>query len=209
MKKWLLASLLVVAVLATGCSAKKEEVKSDVKAEDNANKPTVTMTIKGMGDIVIALEPEVAPNTVKNFLSLASEGFYDGLTFHRVIANFMIQGGDPVGDGTGDPGYSIKGEFTNNGVKNDISHVRGVISMARGQSPDSAGSQFFIVHQDSIYLDGDYAAFGEVISGMDVVDKIAAVKTDAFDKPETEVVIEKVTVDAKNFDFSNVEKTQN
>lgn len=209
MKKWLFAALLVVAVLATGCSAKKEEVKTDVKTEDNANKPTVTMTIKGMGDIVIALEPEVAPNTVKNFLSLASEGFYDGLTFHRVIANFMIQGGDPAGDGTGDPGYSIKGEFTNNGVKNDISHVRGVISMARSQDPNSAGSQFFIVHQDSIYLDGDYAAFGEVISGMDVVDKIAAVKTDAFDKPETEVIIEKVTVDAKNFDFSNVEKTQN
>lgn len=209
MKKWLLGSLLAVAVLAVGCSAQKEAVTTEKPNEASADKPTVTMTIKGMGDIVIALEPEVAPNTVKNFLSLANEGFYDGLTFHRVISGFMIQGGDPAGDGTGDPGYSIKGEFSNNNVKNDISHLRGVISMARSQDPNSAGSQFFIVHQDSNYLDGDYAAFGQVVSGMEVVDKIAEVQTDAFDKPLEDVVIEKVVVDAKGFDYSQVEKTQN
>lgn len=209
MKKWLLGSLLAVAVLAVGCSAQKEAVTTEKPNEASVDKPTVTMTIKGMGDIVIALEPEVAPNTVKNFLSLANEGFYDGLTFHRVISGFMIQGGDPAGDGTGDPGYSIKGEFSNNNVKNDISHLRGVISMARSQDPNSAGSQFFIVHQDSNYLDGDYAAFGQVVSGMEVVDKIAEVQTDAFDKPLEDVVIEKVVVDAKGFDYSQVEKTQN
>lgn len=209
MKKLIVVAVMMMAVLMAGCSAKKEEAKTDNTQQDNSTKPTVTMTIKGMGDIVVALEPTVAPNTVKNFMTLAQEGFYDGLTFHRVISGFMIQGGDPAGDGTGDPGYSIKGEFSNNGVKNDISHVRGVISMARSKDPNSAGSQFFIVHQDSIFLDGDYAAFGEVISGMDVVDKIAAVKTDAFDKPEEEVIIEKVSVDAKGFDFSSVEKTQN
>lgn len=209
MKKWLIGGLLAAAVLAVGCTNQKEEATQEAAKEAATDKPTVTMTVKGMGEVVIALEPEVAPNTVKNFLSLANEGFYDGLTFHRVISGFMIQGGDPIGDGTGDPGYSIKGEFSNNNVKNEISHVRGVISMARSQDPNSAGSQFFIVHQDSSYLDGDYAAFGQVISGMEIVDKIAEVETDAFDKPLEDVVIEKMTVDAKGFDFSSVEKTQN
>ena len=134
--------------------------------------PIVTITMEN-GDVIKAeLYPQIAPNTVNNFISLIKKGFYDGLIFHRVIKGFMIQGGCPLGNGTGNPGYSIKGEFSNNGVKNDISHVRGTISMARSSDPDSASSQFFIVQSDSTYLDGDYAAFGHVTSGMDVVDQI-------------------------------------
>ena len=157
----------------------------------------VKMTIQGMGDIVLELYPDKAPNTVRNFMHLAHEGFYDGLTFHRVIDGFMIQGGDPEGVGTGGPGYSIQGEFPNNGfAQNDSSHVRGAISMARQSvNMDSAGSQFFIVQEDQVRLDGDYAVFGKVTEGMDIVDVIAQVDTDRNDKPTTPVVIEKVTVD--------------
>lgn len=156
----------------------------------------VTMTIQGMGDIVLELYPDKAPNTVRNFMHLASEGFYDGLIFHRVIDGFMIQGGDPEGIGTGGPGYSIKGEFPRNGfTENDLSHVRGAISMARSMDMDSAGSQFFIVQEDQAHLDGAYAAFGKVTDGMDIVDVIARADTDRSDKPLTPVVIEKITVD--------------
>lgn len=145
--------------------------------------------------IKIELYPDKAPITVSNFEKLAKEGFYDGLTFHRVISGFMIQGGDPEGTGTGGPGYSIKGEFTSNGVKNDIKHERGVISMARSMHPDSAGSQFFIMHKAAPHLDGDYAAFGKVIDGMETVDEIAGCDTDYNDMPVKKQVIKKVTVE--------------
>ncbi len=157
--------------------------------------PVVTITMRGGEKIVLELYPDIAPNTVANFVSLAQDGFYDGLIFHRVIAGFMIQGGDPKGNGTGGPGYAIKGEFAANGVQNDLKHTRGVISMARAKAFDSAGSQFFIMHQDSSGLDGQYAAFGRVIEGMEVVDKIATTKTDAYDKPLTEWRIDSIKVD--------------
>ena len=145
------------------------------------------------GGVMIAeLYEDVAPLTVDNFLSLANKGFYDGLTFHRVIPGFMIQGGCPKGNGTGGPGYHIKGEFSANGVKNDLKHTRGVLSMARAAQPDSAGSQFFIMHADAPHLDGQYAAFGKVIEGLEVVDRIASVRTDYADKPLTPVIISSI-----------------
>ena len=156
--------------------------------------PIVTMTMDDGSVVKIELYPETAPITVENFVSLIKKGFYDGLIFHRVINGFMIQGGDPLGTGMGGPGYEIKGEFASNGVKNDLKHERGVISMARSMRPDSAGSQFFIMHQDAPHLDGQYAAFGKVIEGIDVVDKIATVKTDYSDKPVTEQKIKSMTV---------------
>ncbi len=145
--------------------------------------------------ILLELNAEAAPETVKNFVKLANQGFYDGLTFHRVISGFMIQGGCPKGNGTGGPGYTIKGEFESNGVPNPIKHQRGVISMARAMHPDSAGSQFFIMHEDAPHLDGQYAAFGTVTEGMDTVDAIAACETDRNDKPITPQVIKKITVE--------------
>mgnify|MGYP001057815660 CR=1 FL=1 len=154
--------------------------------------PIVTFTMEN-GDVMKAeLYPDVAPNTVNNFISLVKKGFYDGLIFHRVIAGFMIQGGDPEGSGMGGPGYSIKGEFNYNGVENNLKHSRGVLSMARAQHPDSAGSQFFIMHADAPHLDGQYAAFGKVVAGMEVVDKIASVRTDWNDKPTTPVKMKTV-----------------
>lgn len=144
--------------------------------------------------ITLELYPDKAPITTENFLKLVKEGFYDGLTFHRVINGFMIQGGDPDGTGMGGPGYSIKGEFASNGIKNDIKHERGVISMARSMNPNSAGSQFFIMHQNAPHLDGDYAAFGKVVEGLDVVDEIADCVTDMNDKPKTPVIMKKVTI---------------
>ncbi len=170
----------------------------------------VTMTIQGMGDIVLELYPDKAPNTVRNFTYLAHNGFYNGLTFHRVIDGFMIQGGDPDGIGTGGPGYSIKGEFPHNGFKdNDLSHVRGAVSMARQSiNMDSAGSQFFIVQEDQVRLDGDYAVFGKVVEGMDIVDVIARVDTDPSDKPLTPVVIEKIMIDTGDGDIEKPEVIQ-
>ncbi|MBQ1464459.1 MAG: peptidylprolyl isomerase [Ruminococcus sp.] len=144
--------------------------------------------------IKIELYPEIAPISCENFEKLVKSGFYDGLTFHRVIPGFMIQGGCPNGTGTGGPGWHIKGEFAANGVKNDLKHTRGVLSMARAQDPDSAGSQFFIMHDDASYLDGQYAAFGKVIDGMDVVDEIASVPTDFRDKPKTPQVIKRAYI---------------
>lgn len=168
--------------------------------------PIVTFEMEN-GDIINAeLYPEIAPNTVNNFISLINDGFYDGLIFHRVIKGFMIQGGDPEGTGMGGPGYGIKGEFTSNGFKNDLAHEAGVLSMARSMMPDSAGSQFFIMHKDSPHLDGDYAAFGKVIKGMDVVDKIAETKTDRSDRPKKEQKIKKVTVDTFGEDYPGPEK---
>ena len=150
--------------------------------------------MKNGGVMKAELYPEIAPITVKNFVDLAAKGFYNGLIFHRVIPGFMIQGGDPEGVGTGGPGYTIKGEFTANGFRNDLRHTRGVLSMARAMDPDSAGSQFFIMHEDSPHLDGQYAAFGKIIEGIEVVDQIASVKTDYNDRPYEPQEIEFMTV---------------
>ncbi|MBS6864338.1 MAG: peptidylprolyl isomerase [Oscillospiraceae bacterium] len=154
----------------------------------------IEITMENGGTIRIELDKTAAPITVENFEKLAAKGFYDGLTFHRVIPGFMIQGGCPQGTGMGGPGYTIQGEFASNGVANPIRHTRGVISMARAQDPNSAGSQFFIMHADAPHLDGDYAAFGHVVEGMEVVDEIAAVTTDFRDKPKTPVVMKTVRV---------------
>ena len=160
-----------------------------------AKNPIVTFTMEN-GDVFKAeLYPEIAPESVKNFISLINKNFYDGLIFHRVIRGFMIQGGDPEGTGMGGPGYSIKGEFASNGFKNDLKHTEGVLSMARSMMPNSAGSQFFVMHKTSPHLDGDYAAFGKVIEGMDVVNKIAEVKTNFSDRPVEPQVMKTVTVD--------------
>ena len=168
--------------------------------------PIVTFEMEN-GDIIKAeLYPEIAPNTVNNFVSLVSKGFYDGLIFHRVIPGFMIQGGDPKGTGIGGPGYSIKGEFALNRFKNDLRHSRGVLSMARTMAPNSAGSQFFIMHADSPHLDGQYAAFGKVIDGIEAVDKICAVRTDYNDRPRVPQVMKKVTVETFGVEYPEPEK---
>ena len=167
--------------------------------------PIVTITMEN-GDVMKAeLYPETAPNTVNNFISLVRKGFYDGLGFHRIISGFMIQGGDPAGNGTGGPGYSIRGEFSGNGFPNDLSHEPGVLSMARASDPDSAGSQFFIMHKSADYLDGQYAAFGKIIEGMDVVNKIAEVPTDWSDRPTEPQVIKSMTVDTLGVDYPEPE----
>lgn len=167
--------------------------------------PVVTITMEN-GDVMKAeLYPEVAPNTVNNFISLVQKGFYDGLIFHRVISGFMIQGGCPDGTGTGGPGYRIKGEFSQNGFTNDLKHKPGVLSMARSMSPDSAGSQFFIMHKAAPHLDGAYAAFGQIIEGMDTVDKIADVRTDYSDRPMKEQKIRSMTVDTFDVDYPEPE----
>ncbi len=164
--------------------------------------PIVTITMQSGNEIKIELYPEMAPNTVNNFIFLAKNGFYNGLIFHRVISGFMIQGGCPQGTGMGGPGYNIKGEFQSNGFKqNTLIHERGVISMARTMAPDTAGSQFFIMHQDAPHLDKQYAAFGKVIEGMDEVDRIAGVKTNFGDKPLSPEVMEKVTVETFGVDY--------
>ena len=194
MKKLLIA--LVCLTLIAGAAL----------AETTEN-PVATLTMADGGVIELELYPDVAPNTVANFIELANAGFYDGLIFHRVIAGFMIQGGDPQGTGMGGPGYTIKGEFAANGVVNDLSHTRGVISMARAQHPDSAGSQFFIMHADAPYLDGNYAAFGRVTQGLEVVDAIAQTPTDANDRPRAEQVIRSIRVDTRGVEY-RAEKIQ-
>ena len=168
--------------------------------------PIVTIEMEN-GDIIKAeLYPEIAPNTVNNFVSLVKKGFYDGVIFHRVISGFMIQGGDPKGTGTGGPGYCIKGEFTANGFKNDLRHDRGVLSMARTMAPNSAGSQFFIMHENSPHLDGQYAAFGKVTEGIENVDKIANTRTDYSDRPRQKQMMKKVTVETFGVDYPEPEK---
>ena len=151
--------------------------------------------IRKFGTIELELYPEVAPISVDNFVKLSKKGFYNGLTFHRVIKGFMIQGGCPKGNGTGGPGYSIKGEFAANGINNPLKHTRGVISMARAMDPNSAGSQFFIMHKDAPHLDGQYAAFGKTVKGIEVVDAIASVATNFYDMPLEKVVIERITIE--------------
>ena len=170
-----------------------------------AQNPIVTITMEN-GDVMKAeLYPEIAPNTVNNFVSLINHNFYDGVIFHRVIRGFMLQGGDPDGNGTGGPGYEIKGEFSSNGVKNDLKHTPGVLSMARTMIPDSAGSQFFIMHQAAPHIDGEYAAFGKIIEGMDVVNKIAEMPTDYSDRPLEDQVMKTVTVETFGVDYAEPE----
>ncbi len=168
--------------------------------------PIVSFVMKGGATFKAELYPDIAPNTVNNFISLVKKGYYNGIIFHRVIRGFMIQGGDPTGTGSGGPGYSIKGEFTQNGFRNDLKHTPGVLSMARTMMPNSAGSQFFVMHETSPHLDGQYAGFGKVIEGMEVVNEIAAVPTDWNDRPRVDMVMESVTVDTFGVDYPEPEK---
>ncbi|HLQ97868.1 MAG TPA: peptidylprolyl isomerase [Candidatus Dormibacteraeota bacterium] len=201
----------VVLFVMAGCGTSSNNEQTNDKSSDESNNnliednPIVTITMENDEQIIIELFPNIAPNTVNNFISLIEDGFYDGLIFHRVIPDFMVQGGDPDGIGTGGPGYSIKGEFNNNGFTNDLTHERGVISMARSQHPDSAGSQFFIVHKNSPHLDDEYAGFGQVLEGIEVVDQIASVNRDGSDKPLEDQVMKSVTVDTKGHEYDQPE----
>lgn len=203
---------VIAAFIIFGCSQKNSAQESkkfkavDEKTLHDAANPIATITMENGDEIKVELYPKAAPNTVNNFIYLANKGFYNGLTFHRVIPKFMIQGGCPKGDGTGGPGYKIKGEFAENGFsENGLKHTRGVISMARSQENDSAGSQFFIMHGDAASLDGKYAAFGKVIKGMDVVDEIVSVDRDSKDKPKVAQVMKKITVETFNKKYSEPE----
>lgn len=191
------ALLLMIVLIAVACSMEAEQEYEDYSPAVEEN-PIVTITMNGGEQIVLELEPKVAPNTVASFISLTKQGFYDGLEFHR-IDPILIQGGDPRGDGMGGPGYTIKGEFTLNGIDNDLSHQRGVISMARSNKLDSAGSQFFILAEDAPHLDGEYAAFGQVIEGMEVVEALANAERDHSQRPLKEQMMNKVEVDTKGF----------
>ena len=171
-----------------------------------AQNPIVTIEMENGGVMKAELYPEIAPNTVNNFISLVRSGFYDGVIFHRVIPGFMIQGGDPQGTGIGGPGYEIRGEFTGNGFRNDLKHSRGVLSMARTMVPDSAGSQFFVMVADAPHLDGQYAAFGKVVEGMDVADKIVSARRDWNDKPRQKQMMKKVTVETFGVEYPEPEK---
>lgn len=221
-----LMSVIALLVIVSGCGVDEERETNKnnsnasgssteeptstpklVVPDPEASHPVVTIEMDSGKTIKLELYPEVAPNTVNNFISLVNKGFYDGVIFHRVIPGFMIQGGDPDGKGTGGPGYSIAGEFASNGFQNDLKHTRGVLSMARAGDPDSAGSQFFIMHADSPSLDGDYAAFGKVTQGMEVVDEIAALPTDANDRPQKPLpTMKKVTVDTLGKEYPEPEK---
>lgn len=171
-----------------------------------AKNPVVTFEMQNGGVIKAELYPEIAPNTVNSFISLVKKGYYDGLIFHRVISGFMIQGGCPDGTGMGGPGYQIRGEFSTNGVKNDLKHDKGVLSMARAMNPNSGGSQFFIMHEKSPHLDAQYAAFGKVVEGLDVVDAIAAVRTARGDRPVEDQIMAKVSVDTFGEEYAEPEK---
>nr|WP_042274101.1 peptidylprolyl isomerase [[Clostridium] dakarense] len=203
-RKILLCALLVSSVSLAGC-AKEEPMVDEVRTPPK-ELPIAKISIKDYGTIEAELYPHIAPNTVNNFISLANSGFYNGLTLHRIVKDFVLQGGCPEGTGMGGPGYSIKGEFTNNNFKNDLKHTEGVLSMARSQNNDSAGSQFFIVTKDAPNLDGDYAGFGKVISGMDVVKKLESVEVGNNDKPEKEIIIESIKVDTKGINYKDPEK---
>jgi len=221
MKRFKITACFVLAICMTaglvGCSkVKNENTSAEVTtatettaaagtAVADVQRPVVTIKMKDGGVIKAELYPEVAPNTVNNFISLINKGYYNGIVFHRVIEGFMIQGGSPDGTGGGDPGYAIRGEFTANGFQNNLKHTRGVLSMARRNDPDSAGSQFFIMHGDADWLDGQYAAFGKVIEGMDVVDRIASVQTDSNDKPLEDQAMEEVTVETFGVNYPQPE----
>ena len=215
--KMMLAVMFVIPTLLMGCgnvsgTAEKNNSSQSISDENNSTPessedlPVATIEVEGFGTIEAELYPEIAPNTVNNFIYLANSGFYDNLTFHRIIKDFMIQGGDPDGNGTGGPGYSIEGEFTSNGIANGLKHTEGVLSMARTQAPNSAGSQFFIMTKEASHLDGEYAAFGKVINGMDVVHDIENVKTGANDKPKEDVVIKSIKVDTKGIEYPEPDK---
>ena len=171
-----------------------------------AQNPVVTFVMENGDTFKAELYPDIAPQSVNNFVSLVSKGFYNGLIFHRIIPGFMIQGGDPEGTGMGGPGYSIKGEFASNGFKNDLKHTKGVLSMARSMMPNSAGSQFFIMHETSPHLDGEYAAFGKIIEGQDIVNAIATVDTDYSDRPKTPQIMKTVTVETFGVDYPEPDK---
>lgn len=202
-----LVSLTGVTVLGCDMTQAKKDTDFNVKVEAPAQLPVATIVVKDFGTIEAELYPHKAPNTVNNFISLANSGFYDGLTFHRIIEGFMNQGGCPQGDGSSGPNYSIRGEFKSNGYDyNDLKHTTGVLSMARSNDPNSAGSQFFIMAGDSPHLDGEYAAFGKVITGLDIVKEINTVDTDKSDKPKTPVIIESIKVDTKGIKYDDVKK---
>lgn len=204
----LLLLCLSMLLVFAGCDSKGDEsmtVNGVDFSKFDGEYPTATIEMENGGVMKLELYPDVAPNTVCNFISLAKKGFYDGLTFHRVIPGFMIQGGDPDGIGSGGPGYQIRGEFTANGFNNDLLHVRGVISMARAQQMDSAGSQFFIMVETAPHLDGQYASFGKVTEGMEVADGIVSVETNMNDMPLEPQVIKSITIDEKGFDYPEPE----
>lgn len=220
-KKYLslfLMTILMGSLLLTGCGNAKTNTEKTGEAtpktennntdstKENNNLPIATIDIEGYGTMEVELYPEIAPNTVNNFISLANKGFYNNLKFHRIIKGFMIQGGDPKGTGMGGPGYSIEGEFTSNGFANSLKHTKGVISMARTQDPNSAGSQFFIMSGDASNLDGEYAAFGKTISGLEVLDKIESVETNSSDAPKKDVIITSITVDTKGVEYKEPKK---
>ena len=214
-KTIILSLTLIFVILAGGCgnkTAPKVEEKvvpsEQIKTEKTANdkNPIVTIEMEGGSIIKIELYPEIAPNTVRNFVSLVSSGYYNGLIFHRVVPGFMIQGGDPEGTGGGGPGYAIAGEFTNNKFNNTLKHERGVISMARTEEPNTAGSQFFIMVSANSSLDGKYAAFGKVTKGMETVDKIVSVETGGSTKPKIDQKMKKVTIDTFGVKYGEVQK---
>lgn len=197
LKKYLCLSLVIVCslIFMIGCSKGTEKY------------PIARINVEDYGEIVVELYPEYAPNTVNNFIELSKKGFYNNLIFHRVVKDFVIQGGDPEGIGTGGPGYSIKGEFASNGyTENTLSHTKGIVSMARSLDSDSAGSQFFIVTEDAVYLDGEYAGFGKVIEGMDIVEKIENVSVDENDKPNKDIIIKSIKIKDNGYKASDVEK---
>ena len=217
--KIIIPVMCILSLMLVSCGKSETNSKSEDKSSVSENNdksqdsitesgdlPIATIEIENYGTVKAELYPKIAPNTVDNFISLSNSGFYNGLTFHRVIKDFMIQGGDPKGDGTGGPDYAIKGEFTSNGFENSLKHTEGVLSMARSRQPDSAGSQFFIMTSTSSHLDGEYAAFGNVIEGMDIVKKIQEVKSNSNDKPIENVVIKSITVDTKGVKYSEPEK---
>jgi len=222
MKKILLIALITLSIFITGCG--KEEVKEDLlgidyKVEENETKldkydtknPLIAMYVENYGSIVMELYPDIAPNTVNNFISLVRDGFYDDNTIHRYVPNFVLQGGDPTGTGTGGPEYTIKGEFTNNDFKNNLKHEKGIISMARSQDYDSAGSQFFIVLGEASHLDGDYAAFGKVIDGWDNIENITeneSVADQMTGQLTNNLTIKKSLVDLKDYEYKEVEKIE-
>lgn len=221
MKKRILTLGIIVLICSIFCVGCGNEKVKDISSYDSSNEvsnddfnkkveapkelPVATIKIKDYGTVTAELYPQYAPNTVNNFISLSNSGFYNNTTFHRIISDFMIQGGDPEGTGLGGPGYSIAGEFKSNGYDyNDLKHENGVLSMARSNNPDSAGSQFFIVvnEENCKHLDGVYAAFGKVVEGMDIVNEVAKVETDKGDKPVKDVVIESITIDTKGVEYS-------
>lgn len=207
LKNLIMIIMVSSSILIIGGCSKKIEI-TNKPLDPPKELPIATINIKDYGTIKAELYPHLAPNTVNNFIELANNEFYNGLIIHRVVKDFVIQGGDPEGSGIGGPGYSIKGEFEENGFRNDLKHEKGVLSMARSQQPDSAGSQFFVVTKDSPNLDKKYAAFGKVISGIEIVDDINSVEVDKKDKPKEKIEIESISVDTRGIEYNKSEKTK-